>query len=252
MPEPQVLQGNGAKDGILNASNVVCKRELVIVGAGGYGSVAASVADDINALASKHDQEARWDVLGYADSNAAKRGRLHAGRPVLGTIEEMGRDFHGRDLWFFCAIGENDVRAKIVRIAEEFGWKPATLVHPTAVLANNVEIGAGSYIGPVSVISVNTKIGAHVIVDMHVSIGHDAVLKDFCAVFPGARISGCCCLGEHALVGSNATLLPGTRVGERAVVGASSLAHGLVEPDTTILGVPARVIHLRRGSLSRQ
>ena len=252
MPEPQVLQGNGAKDGILNASNAVCKRELVIVGAGGYGSVAASVADDINALASKHDQEAPWDVLGYADSDAAKRGRPHAGRPVLGTIEEMGHDFHGRDLWFFCAIGDNDARAKIVRLAEGLGWKAATLVHPSAILASTVEIGAGSYIGPASVISVDTKIGAHVIIDMHVSIGHDAILKDFCAVFPGARISGRCCLGEHALVGSNATLLPGTRVGERAVVGASSLAHGLVEPDTTILGVPARVIHLRRHSLSRQ
>ncbi len=236
----------------MSVTSAIGKRELVIVGAGGYGSVAASVADDINALASKHDQEAPWDVVGYADSDATKRGRLHAGRAVHGTIEEMGRDFHGRDLWFFCAIGENDVRAKIVRIAEEFGWKPATLVHPTAVLASNVEIGAGSYIGPVSVISVNTRIGAHVIIDMHVSIGHDAVLKDFCAVFPGARISGCCCLGEYALVGSNATLLPGTRVGDRAVVGASSLAGGVVEPDTTILGVPARIIYRRTRSLSRQ
>jgi sugar O-acyltransferase (sialic acid O-acetyltransferase NeuD family) len=252
MPEPRSANGNEATNGIPNAGNVPCKRELVIVGAGGYGSVAASVADDINALASKHDQQTPWDVVGYADSDPTKRGRLHAGRAVHGTIEEMGRDFHGRDLWFFCAIGENDVRAKIVRIAEKFGWKPATLVHPTAVLASNVEIGAGSYIGPVSVISVNTKIGAHVIVDMHVSIGHDAVLKDFCAVFPGARISGCCCLGEYALVGSNATLLPGTLVGDRAIVGASSLAHGSVEPDTTTFGVPARLVYRRTSSLSRQ
>jgi sugar O-acyltransferase (sialic acid O-acetyltransferase NeuD family) len=252
MPEPQVPKGNGATDGILNASNVACKRELVIVGAGGYGSVAASVADDINTLASKHDQEAPWDVVGYADSDATKIGRRHAGRAVLGTIEEVDRDFHGRDLWFFCAIGDNDARAKIVRLAKGLGWKPATLVHPSAILAGNVEIGAGSYIGPASVVSVDTKIGAHVIIDMHVSIGHDAVLKDFCAVFPGARISGCCCLGEYALVGSNATLLPGTKLGERAVVGASSLAHGSVEPDTTILGVPGRVVHRRRSSLSRQ
>jgi len=252
MPEPQVQKGNGVMTGVLKANHVACTRELVIVGAGGYGSVAASVADDINTLAYKQDQEAPWDVVGYADSDATKVGRRHAGRAVLGTIEEMGRDFHGRDIWFFCAIGENNVRAKIVRIAEKFGWKPATLVHPTAVLARNVEIGAGTYIGPVAVISVNTKIGAHVVVDMHVSIGHDAVLNDFCAVFPGARISGCCCLGEYALVGSNATLLPGTRLGERAAVGASSLAHGSVEPDTTILGVPGRVIHRSRTSLSRQ
>jgi hypothetical protein len=59
---------------------------------------------------------------------------------------------------------------------------PATLIHPTAILSSNGEVGAGSYIGyiwPRSVTSVNTKIGAHAIVDTHVSIGHDADLKDF-------------------------------------------------------------------------
>jgi acetyltransferase-like isoleucine patch superfamily enzyme len=88
-----------------------------------------------------------------------------------------------------------------------------------------------------------------VIIDMHVSVGHDAVVKDFCAVFPGARVTGRCRVGEYALVGSNATLLPATIVGDRAVVGASSLARGRVEPDTTIFGVPARVILKRTNSL---
>jgi hypothetical protein len=44
---------------------------------------------------------------------------------------------------------------------------------------------------------------------------------------PGARISGCCRIGEYALVGSNATLHPRTEMGGRAVVGASSLAQRL-------------------------
>jgi NDP-sugar pyrophosphorylase family protein len=70
---------------------------------------------------------------------------------------------------------------------------------------SNVQVGAGSYIGLLCVTSVNAKIGPDVIIDMHASIGHDAVLKDFCAVYPGARISGCCCVGEYVLFGSNAT-----------------------------------------------
>jgi sugar O-acyltransferase (sialic acid O-acetyltransferase NeuD family) len=228
----------------------VSARKLLIIGAGGFGAVAASLADDINAIAIARDRAIPWEVVGYADSDPAKRGTQLGGRMVHGTIDEIGRAIGGSELCFFCAIGDNNARARIVRIAEKFGWKPATLVHPTAVLASNVEIGAGSYIGPAAVISFNTKIGAHVVIDMHVSIGHDAVLNDFCAVFPGARISGRCSLGEYALVGSNATLLPETCVRERAVVGASSLAHGLVETDTTILGVPGRVVHRRRSSLS--
>lgn len=236
----------------MSVISAVGTHELVIIGAGGFGAIAASVADEINAIAIAHDRPAPWDVIGYADRDPAKRGTRHAGHPVHGTLDDLIRDFYGRELWFFCAVGENSARAKIVRTAEGSGWKPATLMHPTAIVASNVEIGAGSYIGPVSVTSVNTRIGAHVIVDMHVSIGHDAVLSDFCSVYPGARISGCCRLGECAMVGSNATLLPGAVVGDRAVVGAGSLASGFVEPDTTVLGVPARILCRRAASLSCQ
>lgn len=234
---------------VSDESIAAARRELVIIGAGGFGAIVASVARDINANMANY-LPASWNIIGYADGDAAKRGTRHEGYLVHGTLEDAARDFQGRELWFFCAIGENNARANVARSAEELGWKPATLIHPTAIVARNVEVGAGSYIGPFSVTSVNTKIGAHAIIDMHVSIGHDAVLKDFCAVYPGARISGCCRVGEYVLVGSNATLLPGTVVGDRAVVGASSLAGGSIEPDTTVLGVPARMIY-RKSSLCR-
>jgi sugar O-acyltransferase (sialic acid O-acetyltransferase NeuD family) len=176
----------------------------------------------------------------------SKRGTLRGGRAVRGTLEEVGRDFHDRELWFLCAIGNNRARANMVRLAEEFGWKAATLVHPTAIVDRTVKIGPGSFIGPLSVISVNAEIGAHVAIDTHVSIGHNAVVKDYCAVSPGARITGYCCLEEFVFIGCNAALFPGTHVGQRAVVGASSLALRSVEPDTTVLGVPARTIYRRR------
>ncbi len=217
-------------------------RELLIIGAGGLGPVVASTADDINAAAKGPDNPASWEVIGYADGDGAKRGSLHAGRPVHGTLENVAHNFHGRELWFICAIGDNAARARMMRLAEGFKWKAATLVHPSAIVANPARIGAGSYLGPACVIAVNAKIGAHVFIDMQVSVGHDAELGDFSAVFSGARISGNCRVGEYALVGSNATLMPGTTIGARSVVGANSVAHGVIRPDTTIFGVPARVI----------
>src|SRR5216683_5001157 len=229
----------------LSLMSVNSKHELVIIGAGGFGTVAASIADSMNAVATRGNGAAPWDVIGYVDGDAAKGGTRHAERAVLGTIEVVSSGFRGVDLWFFCAIGDNRARAKMVERAQSFGWKPATLVHPSAIIDSTVEIGAGSCIAPVVTVSHKAKIGAHVVVDSHVSIGHGAVLMDFCEIFSGARINGNCQVGEYALVGCNATLLPGTVVGDRAVVGANSLAHGLIEPDATIFGVPARV--LRRG-----
>ncbi len=236
----------------MRVPSAVCKRELVIIGAGGFGAVAACFADDMNAATIHHNGAGSWGVIGYADDDAAKRGTRHAGCAVLGTVEEVDCEFRGRDLWFFCAIGDNRARAEMARRALKLGLKPATLVHPSAIVDSTVEIGAGSLIGPLVVASSNTKIGAHVVIDAHVSIGHDAVLMDFCEVFAGARINGNCQLGEYALVGCNATLLPGTLLGDGAVVGANSLAHGVVEPNTTIFGVPARTIRRGMSLLSAQ
>jgi len=226
-------------------------RDIIIIGAGGFGAIVASAVSVINATLIASGRPAHWNIVGYADSDKAKRGTQHERFPVHGTLEDVDRDFKGRELWFFCAIGESGARAKVAHIAKELGWKAATLIHPTAILSSNVEVGAGSFVGPLAVISVNSTIGVHAIVDTHVSLGHDVVLKDFCAVYPGARISGCCRVGEFALIGSNATLLPGIVVGDRGVVGASSLASGSVEPDTTVLGVPARIIYRKSSVASR-
>lgn len=234
----------------MSFNNGEVKRELVIIGAGGFGAIAACVADDINAALKQSDDQAKWNLIGYADGDPAKRGTNHAGRTVHGTIEEVGLNLRGHEVWFFCAIGNNGARATMAKVAEELGWKPATLVHPSAIVARSAEIAAGTYVGPGTVISSNARIGAHVILDMQVSVGHDAVISDFCSVFPGARITGCCRLEEYVLVGANAALLPGTVVGDRAVVGACSLAHGHVPADTTILGVPARIIQKRSYSKS--
>jgi sugar O-acyltransferase (sialic acid O-acetyltransferase NeuD family) len=229
----------------MTMASSVGKRELLIIGAGGFGAVAASIAESMSSTSVHHNGVGPWEVIGYADCNPAKRGIRHAGHVVHGNTEEAVRAFQGRALWFFCAIGDNKARADMARRALEFGWRPATLVHPSAILDPTTEIGGGSFIGPLVVISWNTRIGAHVVVDAHVSIGHNAVLMDFSEVFAGARINGNCQLGEYALVGCNGTLLPGTLVGRGAVVGANSLAHGVVAPDTTVVSVPTRVI--RRG-----
>jgi hypothetical protein len=228
----------------MNAATDLRTRELVIIGAGGFGAVAAATAEQINAAADAGIH--RWEVIGYADSDPAKRGARHAGRPVHGTLEDTAQAFGQRGLWFVCAIGDNRARAAVAARAVSLGWRPATLVHPSAVLDRSVQIGAGSFVGPLVVAAWDARIGANVVIDAHVSIGHNAVLMDCCEAFGGARINGNCQVGEFALIGCNATLLPGTLVGRGAVVGANSLAHGIVEPDAMVLGAPARVI--RRGN----
>jgi acetyltransferase-like isoleucine patch superfamily enzyme len=103
-------------------------------------------------------------------------------------------------------------------------------------------IGAGTYIAPGCVVCPRAHVGNHVVINTHVSVGHDSVLEDYSQICPGARISGGCRIGKYAFLGSNASLTPGVAVGCGAVVGANSHAVRTVAPGVTVIGCPARAV----------
>ncbi len=219
--------------------------DLIIIGAGGFGAEAAWVARDMTSIPARAGSHiSDWNFVGFADSDDQKCQTLHAGYPVHGTIEQAADVFPGRELWFFCAIGDNAARQRLASAAELLGWKPATVIHPSALVADTASVLAGTYVGPGSIVSNNARIGEHVIINMHVSVGHDVVVGDYCQLSPGSRISGFCHMEDLAFLGSNAVLMPGTQVGRGAVVGACSLARGQIEPHTTVCGVPARIVRV--------
>ena len=52
-------------------------------------------------------------------------------------------------------------------------------------------------------------------------------------------------IGEDVFIGARAFILPGIRVGDRAVVGACSLVTRDVEPDNIVVGNPAAPLRTR-------
>jgi sugar O-acyltransferase (sialic acid O-acetyltransferase NeuD family) len=217
-------------------------KDLLIVGAGGFGAEAAWVAEDMNAAGLSPP----WNILGYIDDNPAKTGVQSYAYRVLGSPEQVGDSLGHEKIWYFCAIGDNAARRRMAARLSALGWRTATLIHPSAVRAKNAVIGEGTYIGALSIVSPNCTIGRHVIVNQRASIGHDAWIGDFCNICPGGQVNGFCRLERGSLLGSNASLYQGVSVGENAVVGANSLAIRNVAPDTSVLGVPAREIPVLR------
>ena len=49
-------------------------------------------------------------------------------------------------------------------------------------------------------------------------------------------------IGDGVWIGARATVLPGVRIGQGAIVGASALVVADVEPNTVVGGVPAQII----------
>jgi sugar O-acyltransferase (sialic acid O-acetyltransferase NeuD family) len=212
---------------------------LIIVGAGGFGSEVLWVASSLNAV------RPAFDLVGFCDDNASRKGTDAFGHPVLGTPEEAEMVLDEKPS-YVCALGNNAARAAMVSRLDALGWEPATVIHPSVILAPGAVVGPGTYIGAGSIVAPNARIGKHVIINLHCSIGHDAVLEDFVQVSPGGRISGNSRLLEGAMLASNAAVAPGRSIGRYATLGACSFALVDVPDGATAVGIPAMVAHRQR------
>lgn len=214
--------------------------KLLILGAGGLGTEYLWVAQEMNQKARRNGRsDSLWEILGYADDDPTKKDQLIFGHLVHGNIQETFAKYGSHDVGFAAAIGRNDVRERIAQDAEQIGWTPVTLAHPSAIIAEQTAIGAGTYLAPGTVVCPGAIIGRHVIVNTHASIGHDSVLEDLVQICPGARVNGGCRVEKSGFLGSNASLAPGVTVGQSAVVGANSVAVRKVSRGVTVLGCPA-------------
>lgn len=210
-------------------------KQLVIIGAGGFGTEALWVAAEIN------QRNPTWNILGFCDDNPSLRGTEIAGLPVLGPPDQVAHELTG-SVSFHCAIGRNRVREKVVNRVIALGWQPATLIHPSVIIAQEVKVGVGSYVGAGTVLAPYSTVAEHVLINTLAGVGHHSVIADFAQLCPGAKVNGYCRVDKYAFLGTNSSLQPGVVVGEGACVGSNSYAIRSVAPLVTVMGVPARII----------
>ena len=228
--------------GPMGSETAVETRDLVIVGAGRFAPEGIWVAEDMNAASIGAGKRPLWKIHGFVVFDPAGFPETLYSYPVLGTAAQAAAAFQRRQVSFICMIGDNKIREQQAREAENVGWTPVTLVHPSAVIARETVIAPGCYIGAGAIVSPFARLGAHVVINHHVSVGHESVMEDFSQACPGVRISGKCIVGKSALLGSNATLLPGCKVGNAGVVGAGSVVLRSVPASKTVVGVPAKIL----------
>ncbi len=96
------------------------------------------------------------------------------------------------------------------------------------------------------------KIGTGFFIDhgMGVVIGETAEIGDYVTLFQGVTLGGTGkergkrhpTLGNHVVVGAGAKILGGIRIGDNVKIGANSVVLKSVPPNSTVIGVPARMI----------
>lgn len=78
--------------------------------------------------------------------------------------------------------------------------KPAAVIHKTAVIGDNVQLGNNISVGAYVVIEDGASIGNDCIIKSHVHIGHDVKLGDGCVIHPHVTIYDNCQLGSQVII----------------------------------------------------
>ena len=199
------------------------KKSIIIIGAGGHGRVVADAAR-LNG----------YENILYLDD--AENCAVELSGKTCDYVKYID------ECDFFVAIGNSVIREKITNILINGGANVVSIIHPSAIIGSNVNIGIGTFVAPGAVINTGSTIGKGVIINTCASVDHDCIIADFCHISVGARIAGTVTIGHGTFLCAGATVINNHSICDGCVIGAGAVVIKNLTESGTYVGVPAKKI----------
>lgn len=192
--------------------------KLTIIGASGHGKVVADIA-----------RLRGYDAIEFLDDDPTIE--------LCGSYYVVGRTDRVVDGDVFVAIGNAGIRKRLSNTRNLI-----TLIHPDAIIADDVKIGEGTVIMAGVVINAGAKIGRGCIINTSSSVDHDCVVDDYCHIAVGAHLCGTVKVGETTWIGAGATVSNNVNICGGCMIGAGAVVIKDIDIQGTYVGVPAEMI----------
>lgn len=196
-------------------------KKLVIIGASGHGKVIADIAkkNGYHEIVFLDDDENIHECGGY---------------PVIGRshkVETINADI-------IVGIGNASIRKKIQQSIP--ARKMATLIHPSAVVAEDVIIGVGTVIMAGAVINSGARIGTGCIINTCASVDHDCNVRDYAHIAVGSHLCGTVSVGDETWIGAGAIVSNNISICSEVMIGAGAVVVKDIDDAGIYLGIPAK------------
>lgn len=202
---------------------------VVMVGAGGHAKVLLDILGEMSC-----------EVIGYI--NPFRQSDWSDEIAYLGDDEAV-RHFRPDRVLLSNGVGSVDSMARRAEIFLRFkgmGYNFITTIHPSAVIASDVELGEGCQVMAGAVLQPDVRCSNNIIINTRAGVDHDCSIGAHSHISVGATLSGAVRVGAMTHIGAGSTITQGVSIGDHCLIAAGAVVVGDVAEDETYAGVPAR------------
>lgn len=132
-------------------------------------------------------------------------------------------------------LGKSDLREKLYERLKDIGFRLPVICDPSAIIADGVQIGEGSFIGKGVIINSCAAAGKMCIINSGAVIEHDCSVGDFTHVAVASVLCGEVKVGRASFIGANSTVIQSRTIGNECIIGAGTVIKRNVEDYKTVL-----------------
>lgn len=150
---------------LMASSQRAAPNTLLLIGAGGLGSVVAEIAQI----------SGQWSKIAFLDDTPdhAKMREF----PIIGRTGEA-KDFVGEYTHALPTMGNNEFRLNMLRHLQNLGFHIPTIIHPRAFVSPSAILGEGCIILANAVVNTKVRLGDACLVHIGAMLDHDCVVGD--------------------------------------------------------------------------
>lgn len=205
-------------------------KHLIIIGAGGMGRTMYDMARESIGYGIE------YDIQGFLDDNIAALDNFENYPPIIAPIQSY---LPNENEIFICSIG-GAARKKCIEEIISRGGQFLTMIHSTARIGTNVQIGEGTIVGAYTTIGADAKVGKYNLIQSYTVIGHDSVIGDWNRIDTHVTLVGGTIVQNEADIHTAAMISHNVTVENNSRVAACSFVIRRVKEGTTVLGNPAK------------
>ena len=200
-------------------------KPVIILGTGGHAKV---IADALK-LSGR-------EMLGFVTPDSKVESEF-CGKKILGN-DGIINQYSSDEIELVNGIGslpKKNIRWKLAEKMREQGYKFAIVIHPSAVIAADVNFDEGVQVMAGVIIQSGTKIKQDSIINTGSLIDHDCMIGKSCHIAPSVVCSGGVVVGDNTHLGVGSIVTEYRSIGNNCTIAAGSVIYKDIVDNITFI-----------------